>query len=265
MKKLLIVTLMAVLWMGSSGPAPGMGSTSTRPTLLVMPARYTTMQLAFDLIEKRDTVLVSYQSESGGAAPVLHVWDRQEWIPVSLDSYRQLSFLRTTPSRIILVGDDATLPASLVDASTMSGGSKVMQVPSQDTATLVNALGKVYEFNDQEWAWFSGRYRLELNDANTELRGQSFYDQPAPVAGRPESPWNRPVVRSQRKSQVISSPTAVKTMETTTVTTSEIAPLGTLSVAPMDETVPSTGGSSLNGMAGSIPAPVIWTEDAPIK
>ena len=72
MKKLVIATLMAGLWIGAPGPASGMGSTQARPTLLVMPARYTTMQLAFDLIAKRDMVLVGYQDESGGTV-VLHV------------------------------------------------------------------------------------------------------------------------------------------------------------------------------------------------
>ena len=54
--------------------------------LLVAPARYTVMQVAFDVARRYPTVLVSYQS---GA------------------------FLQSYPSRTFLLGDDALLPASL--------------------------------------------------------------------------------------------------------------------------------------------------------
>ena len=156
--------------------APAMGKAEGTPSLLVVPARYTTLQLAFDVLAKRNIVLVTYETGVGRSAPVLHVWDGLEWIPISADDYTTFGFLKSPPGNVVLIGDDATLPSFLIDGAMTASAGNPMQIPHQDTASILNALGKIYGFSVKEWVWFAARYRLQFEDANALRRKTSWYD-----------------------------------------------------------------------------------------
>ena len=158
--------------------------------LLITPSRYTTLQVAFDILQREGGVLVAYQGEADTARPDLHVWDGAQWIPIAPEDFSDSTYLSRSPTRIVLVGDDATLPGSLVDAAMRISAAKVLQIPTQDTAELLNSLGRVYAFSIRDWDWFAARYRLDLIDSNADLRGISYYDQPV-VGQRPPLPWSR--------------------------------------------------------------------------
>ncbi|NIP92271.1 MAG: hypothetical protein GWO24_01870, partial [Akkermansiaceae bacterium] len=113
-------------------------------TMLVVPARYSVLQVAFDILSKRDAVLVAYQGDPTSAEPLLHAWDGREWVYVTMEKYRDLGFLDLTPSQVVLVGDESLLPPSLIDASGWS--PQVMNVPFIDTAALVNSFGQLFSF-----------------------------------------------------------------------------------------------------------------------
>ena len=153
--------------------------------LLVAPARYTVMQVAFDLARRYPTVLVSYQSADPD--PRLHVWNGYEWMPLQPEDYRSGSFLQTFPARTLLLGDDALLPGSLRDVSAWCPASK--QFPDLETPELVNAIGQYIPFTPSDWRWFAGRYNLKLADASADRRKQleeeSWYDGKAPVKDDP--------------------------------------------------------------------------------
>lgn len=171
------------------------GAQQSRVDLLIVPARYTTLQIAFDILARRDIVLVSYQAMVDRDRPVLHVWDGVEWIPISYESYARFDFIRTSPKRIVLVGDDETLPRAVIDAAVDSSAGQVVHVASLDVAAVLNALAKAYNFRSTEWEWFASRYQLELSDANQAARGRSWYDEA--TLDRSTAPWHRQ--RRQRR------------------------------------------------------------------
>ena len=69
-----------------------------RITMLVVPARYSVMQVAFDIVKQYPVVLVSYQGDATSETPRLHAWNGRDWIPVSVQDYREASFLQIRPA-----------------------------------------------------------------------------------------------------------------------------------------------------------------------
>jgi hypothetical protein len=172
-KVLLTFALLASVLVSQS-----MALTPGRVTMLVVPARYSVMQVAFDLAQKYSIVLVSYQGDASSEAPLLHAWNGKEWAKITADEYANASFLQVTPGEALLIGDEKLLPPVL--ASSISGWCpKVTTIPSIDTATLVNTFAKEFSFKPGEWEWFARRYNLTLNDENAPRRSASWYDRPA--------------------------------------------------------------------------------------
>lgn len=146
-------------------------------TLVVIPERYSVVQVAMDLEHTRSVVLVSYRGGSEDASEVrLHAWDGSAWIPISTESFSQATFLRVPPRRAVLVGDESLLPRVLVDG--VGWCSQVWQVPSVRTDDLVNSFGKIFSFRKSEWEWFAGRYKLDLEDLHQDVRKDSWYFHP---------------------------------------------------------------------------------------
>lgn len=148
-------------------------------TLIVAPARYSVMQVAFDVVQRDAAVLVSYQGEGTTAEPLLHAWNGKEWVHVSLQDFREVSFVERLPAQTILVGDARTLPSIIADSATWS--PSVVRVTDLNTASLVNEFGRALKWNSAEWKWFAQRYNLKLNDESEPLRKSSWYDQPGPL------------------------------------------------------------------------------------
>ena len=145
-------------------------------TMVVVPARFSVLQVSFDLINRFSAVLVSYQGDATTDVPLIHAWNGQEWVAVALDDYREASFLQVTPLRTIIVGDESMVPAVLTEAG--SWCQEVVNIPSIDTATMVNSFGRLFDFSRSDWQWFSKRYNLGLQDMNSEKRKRSWYDFP---------------------------------------------------------------------------------------
>ncbi len=159
----------------------GMGAVhaaSPSITMLVVPARYSVMQVAFDMIDLFPSVLVSYQGSARTPQPAIHAWNGREWVRVSVADYQRANFLQILPSRAILVGDDAVLPPSLLEISLWC--PRIERVRAQDTAALLNALGPLYSFTASDWRWFAARYNLDLSVTNEDERRASWYSQPNP-------------------------------------------------------------------------------------
>ncbi len=148
-------------------------------TLIVAPARYSVIQMSFDVIKKRPAVLVSYRGEASTSEPLLYAWNGTEWIHITLQDYRDVRFLQDTPRQVVMLGDENTLPASLKNAT---GWAKHVQVLKDvDNASLVNEFGRLFQWTPEEWQWFSGRYNLKLQDEAEPFRHSSWYDQPGPI------------------------------------------------------------------------------------
>ncbi|MBR4189588.1 MAG: hypothetical protein IKQ55_06450 [Kiritimatiellae bacterium] len=186
MKKLM--TLLAAFAAGACLLAfPVRAAADGDAVLLVAPARYSVMQVAFDVARRYPTVLVSYQKPDPD--PRLHVWNGYEWLPLPLEDYRSGAFLQSYPSRTFLLGDNALLPNSLRDIGSWCKDTR--QIRELETPELINAVGQGIPFTPSDWRWFAGRYNLKLADASADRRKQlaeeSWYDGSAPVKDAPPS------------------------------------------------------------------------------
>jgi hypothetical protein len=181
-KKQFGVILLAALLLSSSLPMA-----ASAYSLIVAPARFSVLQVLFDVIDKRSAVLVSYQGEAGTDNPALHVWSGAAWNPLGLHELQELSFLQSTPERVIMIGDDALLPLAVRDRLVWM--PEVVFVRELGNASLINELGRVLKWSSYEWRWFAGRYKLDLEDLATPKRNASWYDQPGPLK-KPEATGN---------------------------------------------------------------------------
>jgi hypothetical protein len=196
-------------------------------TLIVAPARYSVLQVAFDVLQRTPSVLVSYQGEGSTAEPVLHAWNGGEWVFVSLKDYREVNFLQQVPDRTILIGSDEVLPAVLVEASSWS--SDIVRARDLNTSALVNEIGGALKWKAADWRWFAARYNLTLEDEAAPRRKSSWYDQAGPLPNRPH-------------------PLSAVTEHNT----SDLRPVPVLTVSPAEEAAPVDV------------APVVAPEPAPI-
>lgn len=167
-----------MLAMGLVVLLPGQVRATGEYSLIVAPARYSVMQVMFDVINRSSAVLVSYQGEASTANPALHVWNGSVWNPLGVHDLRELSFLQRTPTRAILVGDDALLPASVRDS--LAWLPEVIYVRELGTAPMLNDLGRIFKWSSREWRWYARRYNLDLEDEAEPARRQSWYDQQGP-------------------------------------------------------------------------------------
>lgn len=143
-------------------------------TMLVVPAHYSVVQVAMDVLQQYPTILVSYQAGSSDDDPVLYAWNGREWLYVSCDDYLAGRFFRYAPQRVVLVGGESEIPALLADGPAWT--PLVIKVPTLKTPELINALGRVYDFSAYSWKWFARRYNLDLVDVNEPVRSKSWYD-----------------------------------------------------------------------------------------
>lgn len=197
MKKILfgLIVLLLVL---SALPAPA--ATAQNVAMLVAPARYTVLQVAFDVARRYPTVLVSYQGSP--EEPVLNAWDGHAWQQLAIEDFQSGEFLESLPGRTIFLGDDQLLPASL--RSINSWCNDVVQFPNLETPNLINSIGQYLPFTPSDWRWFAGRYNLSLTNLRAEeaaaAKNQSWYDDPSPV-NDPAPGFFRYFTRSRRGSR----------------------------------------------------------------
>lgn len=179
---------MCAAWMlALGGWAVPQAAAQADAVLLVAPARYAVMQVAFDVARRYPTVLVSYQGSP--ETPVLHVWNGFEWMPLALTDYQSGAFLQTYPGRTIFLGDDTLLPAGLRSISAWC--DKSTQVADLGTTALINSIGAYLPFTPADWRWFAGRYNLTLTNLKAEeaeaAKHETWYADKGAVKDPPPS------------------------------------------------------------------------------
>lgn len=145
-------------------------------TLLVVPARPRVVQLAFDLLQIRPVIILSYRGEARAADPLLFVWTKGEWQYVSADDFHERRFVSEWPRQVIVIGDDQILPTMLLEEA--AWGADVLRLKTLQVADLINASDPVFRFKDREWRWLARRYDLNLVDTNEPRRTYNPYDIP---------------------------------------------------------------------------------------
>lgn len=152
-------------------------------SLLVVPEQVNPVQVGVDLAHRRPVALVTYRVSARTGELVLHGWGNNDWVPISLNDYRDGQFLVRQPERIILVEGLDDLPMDLVLAS--GWGPRVMSVAATNPADFINAMGQLFEFSSAEWRWFANRYRLGIEQLQDDRASVSWYDQMSAARGQP--------------------------------------------------------------------------------
>ncbi len=174
---LLVLGFMQGAW-SVCGMAPRRFPTS----LLVVPARHTVLQIANDVVAHRPVVLVSYQVSGEDDALSLHVWDpaRSKWHPILLSDFRNATFTRQKPDRVVLVGSSPDLPTDPLPEALRSAAAwadELHVIKTLSTTPLLNELSDIFAFSKKEQAWFATRYQRGLVDIHAQQRRRSWYDQ----------------------------------------------------------------------------------------
>jgi len=226
---------------------PGLARTSGGgQVLLVIPARYTVVQFAFDIARMRSVYLAAYDTEGKDDSLVLHVWDSEarEWVRTNLDEYRSGAIFLTKPKSVVIVGTGERVPAGIGEAS--SWGGKVRQVSTLGIADMANALHAELSFDAAEWRWLARRYGLKLQDRNAERRRYGRY-------GPPGSRRERPVQKNVEEDVVMPRPVVEKPVM-------EEKPFPSLKEVPVEEKgVPAV----VIEEKGLRPAPVVEEKGVP--
>ena len=182
MKKTIWILAVAAVVLGGAAALPATAQEDA--VLLVAPARFEVMQVAFDVARRYPTVLVSYQGSP--ETPTLHVWNGYEWMALALADYQSGAFLQSYPGRTIFLGGDDLLPAGLRGID--SWCTRTTQVPMLERTALVNAIGSYLPFTPADWRWFAGRYNLTLTNANAEKAEAARHETWYADEGKPKDP-----------------------------------------------------------------------------
>lgn len=159
-------------------------------TVMVLPARYRVVQLAFDLDRFDDLILVSYQQAPGSDNLALHQWDGEAWQALSIADYAagQLTAGQTI-SQAVLVGDDETLPNSILNGT--GWAPRVHRIESLNIVDMVNQAAVILHLSPRQIRWLAGRYKLQLEDQNWERRRWGRYGPPPGHESDAQSPPER--------------------------------------------------------------------------
>jgi hypothetical protein len=251
-RKWLMLSL--VLGLLSSAAVSVQAAAGNRISMLVVPARYSVLQVAFDIVKQYPVVLVSYQGDASTENPRIHAWNGRDWIPVSVQDYREANFLQVRPSQTILVGDEKLLPPVMASISTWC--PRIETIPSIDTASLVNQLGRIFSFKQRDWEWYAARYNLVLNDVNAARRKDSWYDHPF-VEGTTSATSPQ---QDEMPAAAVGDP-MIQTPEPSGVTTETPLPAASMEVPPQGTPGPATSDVVDTNATAPI-VPLEWEEKA---
>jgi hypothetical protein len=204
------------------------GLAQTPDALLIVPSRYTLVQLGFDVAKLRPVRLIAYEVEPRTQALYLHRWDTglMDWVRISGDDYSSGMGYRPIPPRAVLIAENDGLPERL---KALPDGMDVTHIATLKIAQVVNGLHDVFAFEPSEWRWLARRHRLELKDLNAERRRWGRYGPPG----------IRPVPRDDRMSAPESVPVPAPAPERRPTHTFDTAPVRITPPAHEEKGVPA--------------------------
>lgn len=174
MKRLFTASLMVVAII-ATGDLAWAGS-ATPESILVVPARKRMVQLAFELSRCKEIGVVTYNTSPALAAPLIHAWNGQEWVQVSMEDYVEGRFMSGDPKHVFLLGDASSLPLKMMDGPTWY--KDLNRITTLDIATIVNQVGNKLKFSARQWKWLAQTYGMKIEDQNTERRRYGRWGAP---------------------------------------------------------------------------------------
>jgi hypothetical protein len=175
MKRIVAIMVTIVAFYGSFAQA----ATGNGRRVLIVPARYTVIKLAFDVAALRDVILISYDKNELNE-PVMYRWDSlgSKWEPLTLDEFEIGSFCLSTPREMILVGSDRDLPPEIISGATQA--RKITRIKTLKIVDMVNSLDKSLKFSPAEWKALARHNHFTIKDYNYEKRRWGRYGPPKP-------------------------------------------------------------------------------------
>lgn len=150
--------------------------TATPDSIIVMPARKRVVQLAFQMASCKDIGLVTYNTNPMLREPLIHIWNGQEWIQITMQDFVQGSFMSGDPKHVFLLGDSNITPLKMLDD--VSWYKDLHRLTTLDTTTLINEIGKVLKFSSRQWKWLAEENGLKIQDQNAERRRYGRWGAP---------------------------------------------------------------------------------------
>jgi len=168
--------LVAVLIVGLASFAEAVSSRKPSGlSVIVAPANYTVLQVAFDIADHYPALIISYEDDGNVTDPFLHVWNGTSWRRLTIESYSSGDFLGRSPSQVLVIGEDNVLSETLL-ANSEGWGSQAYILPKAPLRDLMNQLGQRFRFGKRDWTYFAERYKLSVVDLNAAKRDASWYD-----------------------------------------------------------------------------------------
>lgn len=161
---------------GTSLLAFGASDSTGSDTVLIVPARPAVLQFAFDLAEMRDITIVSFRGKVNAEKALIHVWQRNKWQYVAYEDFCSLRFAGRPPKTAIVIGDDQTVPKTLLQD--MAWPCKIERMQTLNAADLLNGMDKHFIFSSREWKRLADSYGLKLEDVNEPKRSFNPYNIP---------------------------------------------------------------------------------------
>jgi hypothetical protein len=190
--------------------------TATPDSILVMPARKRVVQLAFQMARCKNIGLVTYNTSPTLSEPLIHVWNGQEWIQITLQDYTMGSFMSGDPKHVFLLGDSTTIPLRMMD--NVSWYKDLHRLTTLDTTTLINEIGTALKFSSHQWKFLANENGLKIEDRNAERRrfgrwgspGKEVDLKPTRIESiqMPPAPIIEPIV--EKPAPVVAAPAVVK-------------------------------------------------------
>ncbi len=170
-KKLLSGMIMALVISVNCAMAASRSS-----TVLVVPARYKVVQVAFDIVTLRSVNLISYQKIPGSSDLLLHAWNSSvgAWQKIMPSDLRSGGVFNSIAAAVI--GPDGGEFINYIGGRTWGGAVKLL--PTYDVAKILSGLSGCYNFKPYEWEWLARRYGVSVKDVNYEQRRYGKYGAP---------------------------------------------------------------------------------------
>ncbi|MDF3127693.1 hypothetical protein P0Y35_00645 [Kiritimatiellaeota bacterium B1221] len=188
MKKIILLLIIPLF----CGTGHAMGKKAPEGvSLLLVPARPAMIQLGMDMATQEHALLMSYAPGTATDQLYLHIWNGSQWMRIPQASYVNGSFIKNPASRLLVVGDENDLTATLIETA-FSWSPEVLHLGSDDITELINQMGRLYGFKKADWEWIAQRYALQLEDLNRDRVQTSWYDQNTASSLPPdEKPWKK--------------------------------------------------------------------------
>jgi len=175
MKNKLLGSVLMVLALVVTGDLAWAGS-ATPESIMVIPARQRMVQLAFEISRYKEVGLVTYNTSPALSAPLIHVWNGQEWIQISMEDYVEGRFMSGDPKHVFLLGDASSIPLKMMEGPTWY--KDLNRITNLDIAMIINQVGNVLHFNSRQWKGLADTYGLKIEDQNTERRRYGRWGAP---------------------------------------------------------------------------------------